>query len=196
MKEIWKAIPGYEGSFEVSNLGNFRSLDRMVPSKYGTLRNYPGKPLKVEEMKDGYKRIVLMKDAKKKRYMCHRLVAETFIENPNNLPFVNHIDGNRGNNSIDNLEWCTQEENEQHAVNVLGKTMKGKTNPKTVLCVELNKTFKSMRQAVLFLGNHACNEGIKKAIDANRPYHGYTFKFVSNESSTTIENTLENSGSE
>ena len=47
MKEIWKAIPGYEGSFEVSNLGNFRSLDRMVPSRYGSPRNYPGKPLKV-----------------------------------------------------------------------------------------------------------------------------------------------------
>ena len=58
MKEIWKAIPEYEGSFEVSNLGNFRSLDRMVPSRYGSPRKYPGKPLKVEEMKDGYKRIV------------------------------------------------------------------------------------------------------------------------------------------
>lgn len=196
MKEIWKAIPGYEGSFEVSNLGNFRSLDRMVPSRYGSPRKYPGKSLKVEEMKDGYKRIVLMKDAKKKRYMCHRLVALTFIDNPNNLPFVNHIDGNRGNNSVNNLEWCTQEENEQHAINVLGKTMKGKTNPKTVLCVELNKTFKSMRQAVLFLGNHACNEGIKKAIEANRPYHGYTFKFVNNESSTTIESISENDRSE
>lgn len=67
--------------------------------------------------------------------------------------------------------------------------MKDKTNPKAVYCVELDKTFKSMRQAVEFLGNHACNEGIKKAIVVNRPYHGYTFQFVTNESSTTIEPT-------
>lgn len=187
MNEIWKAVPGYQGSFEVSNLGNFRSLDRMVPSKYGTLRNYPGKLLKVEQMGDGYKRIVLMKNSKKKRYMCHRLVAETFIENPNNLPYVNHLDGNRGNNITTNLEWCTKEENERHAIDTLGKSMKGKTSPKAVLCIELNKTFKSMRQAVLFLGERACNEGIKKAIEANRPYHGYNFKFINNESSTTIE---------
>ena len=55
-------------------------------------------------MQDGYSRIVLMKEAIRKRYMCHRLVAETFIPNPNNLPYVNHKDGNRSNNYVDNLE--------------------------------------------------------------------------------------------
>ena len=70
--------------------------------------------------------------------------------------------------------------------------MKG--NSKPVYCKELDREFKSMKQAVEFLGNRACNEGIKKAILANRPYHGYTFSFI--ERSTTIENTLENSGSE
>lgn len=177
-EEIWKEIHGYEGSFEVSNLGNFRSMDRQVLSRWGGTRFYPGKPLKVEVMQDGYKRIVLMKDAKKKRYMCHRLVAETFIPNIDNKPFVNHIDGNRGNNCIENLEWCTKIENEQHSINVLGKTMKGKTTSKPVKCIELDKTFTSMRQAVEFLGNRACNEGIKKAIVANRKYHGYTFIFI------------------
>ncbi|MGN0966182.1 MAG: HNH endonuclease [Candidatus Coprovivens sp.] len=135
-----------------------------------------------------------MKNAIKKRYMCHRLVAVAFIENPNNLPFVNHIDGIRNNNKVENLEWCTQEQNEQHSINILGKTMKGKTNSKPVYCKELNKNFKSMKQAVEFLGNHACNEGIKKAILANRPYHGYTFSFI--ERSTTIENTSGEDGSE
>lgn len=191
MQEIWKEIPGYEGYFEVSNLGNFRSKDRIIKYKNSGFRNYPGKALKVEQMQDGYCRITLMKESVKKRYMCHRLVAETFIENPNNLPFINHIDGCRNNNMVSNLEWCTQSENEQHAINVLGKTMKGKTNPKPVYCVELDKTFKSMKQAVEFLGNHACNEGIKKAILAGRPYHNYTFQFVTNESSTTIETTSE-----
>ena len=187
MDEIWKEIPGYEGYFEVSNLGNFRSKDRIIKYKTNGTRKYPGKPLKVEQMQDGYTRIVLMKDAIKKRYMCHRLVAETFIPNPKCLPQVNHIDGLRNNNVVSNLEWCTQSQNEQHAVNVLGKIMKNKTNSKAVYCKELDRTFPSMRQAIGFLGNHACNEGIKKAILANRPYHGYTFSFV--ERSTTIENT-------
>ena len=188
MNEIWKDIPGYEGYFKVSNLGNFKSLDRIVKYKNDGTRVYPGKPLKVEQMQDGYCRIVLMKNSIKKRYMCHRLVAETFIPNPNNKLFVNHINGIRSDNSVSNLEWCTQEENEQHSIKVLGKTMKGKTASKKVYCKELNCYFKSMRQAVDYLGNRACNEGIKKAIEAKRPYHGYTFSFV-DESSTTIENT-------
>lgn len=184
MNEIWKEIPGYEGYFEVSNLGNFRSKDRKVPYRNGQMRNYPGKPLKTELTRDGYTRITLMKDAIKKRYMCHRLVALAFIPNPNNLEQVNHKDGVRNNNCVDNLEWCTNTENQRHAYNVLGKTMKGKTNSKAVYCKELEKIFPSMRSAIEFLGNHACNEGIKKAIKAGRPYHGYNFIFI--ESSTTI----------
>ena len=93
MQEIWKEIKGYEGYFEVSNLGNFRSKDRIVKYKKDGIRNY-----------QGYQRIVLMKDAIKKRYMCHRLVAETFIPNPDNKPFINHINGNRSDNRVENLE--------------------------------------------------------------------------------------------
>lgn len=185
MNEIWKEIPGYEGYFEVSNLGNFRSKDRVIKYKQSGLRNYPGKELKTEKMQDGYQRIVLMKEGIKKRYMCHRLVAEVFIPNPENLPQVNHKNGIRNDNTVDNLEWCTNLENQHHAYEVLGKTMKGKTNSRAVYCEELDRIFPSMRAAVEFLGNHACNEGIKKAIVANRSYHGYKFSFV--ESSTTIE---------
>ena len=144
-------------------------------------------------MADGHQRIVLMKNSIKKRYMCHRLVALTFIPNPNNLPQINHIDGIRNNNCVENLEWCTQSQNELHSVNVLGKCMKGKTNSKSVYCIELEKSFKSMKQTIEFLGNHACIEGLKKAILAKRKYHGYNFIFI--ECSTTIENTP-NGGSE
>ena len=177
INEIWKEIPGYEGYFEVSNLGNFRSKDRIIKYKQNGTRLYPGKPLKVELMQDGYSRIVLMKEAIRKRYMCHRLVAETFIPNPNNLPYVNHKDGNRSNNYVDNLEWCTQSENEQHSVNILGKTMKGKTCPKKVLCIETNVLYNSMNECIKWLGNNSCIEGLHKAIKANRKYHNYTFKF-------------------
>ena len=178
MNEIWKSIPGYEDAFEVSNLGNFRSKDRFVECRWGGLRKYPGKALKVEIMQDGYCRIVLMQHGKKKRYMCHRLVAEVFIDNPQNKPFVNHIDGNKSNNCVSNLEWCTQSENEQHSVNILGKTMKNKTYPKKVKCIETNVEFSSMKKAVETIGNRACIEGLKKAILAKRKYHGLTYEFI------------------
>lgn len=178
MSEIWKEISGYEGYFEVSNLGNFRSKDRIIKYKQDGLRKYPGKSLKVELMQDGYCRIVLMKESKRRRYMCHRLVAETFIPNPDNKPFVNHIDGNKSNNCVSNLEWCTQSENEQHSVNVLGKSMKGKTLPRPVKCIENDMIFDSMSKAIEFVGKPSCVEGLKKAIIAERKYHGYTFKFI------------------
>lgn len=66
----------------------------------------------------------------KKRYMRHRFAAQEFIPNPENKPFINHIDGNPSSNKVENLEWCTQSENELHSVHVLGKSMKGKTYPK------------------------------------------------------------------
>lgn len=173
--EIWKSITGYEGYFEVSNLGNFRSKDRFIKYKQNGIRKYPGKLLKTETIVEGYQRIVLMKEGIKKRFMCHRIVAQEFIPNPNNKPFINHIDGNPLNNKVENLEWCTQEENEQHSINILGKTMKGKTCPKKIKCIETNIVYNSMNQCVHALGNNACIEGLHKAIRANRQYHGYTF---------------------
>ena len=81
MEEIWKDIPSYEGYYQVSTLGNFRSLPRQIKYKNNGTRNYPSKSLKTETTKDNYQRIVLMKDGVKNRYMCHRLVAITFIPN-------------------------------------------------------------------------------------------------------------------
>ena len=175
MNEIWKEITGYEGYFEVSNLGNFRSKDRIIKYKKDGLRKYPGKNLKTETIVEGYQRITLMKDGIKKRFMCHRIVAQEFIPNPQNKPFVNHINGNPKDNRVENLEWCTQEENEQHSIRTLGKTMKGKTYPNKIKCVETNIIYDSMNKCVTALGNNACIEGLKKAIKANRKYHGYTF---------------------
>lgn len=178
MEEIWKEIPGYEDYYEVSNLGNFRSKDRIIKYKSDGLRKYPGKPLKIEQMQDGYCRIVLMKDGNKVRYMCHRLVAQTFIPIVEGKTFINHIDGNRSNNKVSNLEWCTQSENEQHSINILGKTMKGKTCPKKIKCIETGVVYKSIRELCKTLGNGACNEGVMKALKANRPYHNYTFELI------------------
>ena len=103
MLEIWKDIKGYEGLYQVSNLGNLMSLNYYRSGK-------PGLLIPVED-KDGYLQVTLCKDRKKKTFFIHRLVAEAFILNPENLPFVNHKDEDKTNNSVDNLEYCTHEYN-------------------------------------------------------------------------------------
>ena len=96
--EIWKDITGYEGLYQVSNLGNVKSLNYNKTGKEKILKGGKGK--------DGYLQVVLCKEDKRKTHTIHRLVATAFIDNPNNLPQVNHIDENNTNNCVDNLEWC------------------------------------------------------------------------------------------
>lgn len=94
--EIWKAVEGYSGFYEVSNLGNVKSLYRSVP-----------KLLSQKTDKDGYKLVSLYKCGESRTYRVHRLVATSFLPNADNLPFINHKDEVRGNNAASNLEWCT-----------------------------------------------------------------------------------------
>ena len=108
MKEVWKDIKGYEGLYQVSNLGGIRSLNKFVNTKGKSKRLIKGKTLTPFCDKNGYLLVNLYdKDNKVKQFRTHRLIAETFIPNPNNLPEVNHIDENKQNNCIENLEWCT-----------------------------------------------------------------------------------------
>lgn len=105
--EIWKPIEGYEGLYEVSTLGRVRSLGRVA--KNGTY--FPPIILKLKPNQRGYVQIRLHNDGEFKRMLVHRLVAEAFIPNPDNLPVVNHKDRNPSNNNVSNLEWCTQSHN-------------------------------------------------------------------------------------
>ena len=106
--EIWKWIKGYENLYQISNYGRVKSFPR----------NGTGKEIKIlrpQITKFGYLKISLHKDNKSKFFQIHRLVAETFIQNIKNKPQVNHKDGNKFNNYVDNLEWSTIAENNQHA---------------------------------------------------------------------------------
>lgn len=110
MKEIWKNIKGYENLYQVSNLGNVRSLTHIVRQYNGTkyiYRKYIGKILKFSISKKGYAKVILRNREKSKTYLVHRLVAEHFISNSNNLSQINHKDENKLNNCINNLEWCS-----------------------------------------------------------------------------------------
>ena len=105
-EEIWKDIAGYEGKYQVSNLGRVKSL------------NYLRKGIEKERIPNknnsGYLIVGLHKNGKIKQFLIHRLVAEAFIENPENLPQVNHIDENKLNNCVENLEWCSAKYNSNY----------------------------------------------------------------------------------
>jgi hypothetical protein len=109
MEEIWKDIEGYEGLYQISNLGNVRSLNW---KKSGERRNLWLKP-----HNKGYLQVELSKCGVKKCFVVHRLVAGAFIPNPDNLPQVNHIDEIKTNNAADNLEWCTRSYNVRYSLN-------------------------------------------------------------------------------
>ena len=116
-KEIWKDIEGYEGLYQVSNLGRVRSTTRkqlanIRNNKYITKK---GQVLTPMISNAGYGRVTLFKERKRKMYSVHRLVAMAFIDNPDNLPEVNHKDGNKRNNELHNLEWCSKSANVKHA---------------------------------------------------------------------------------
>ena len=99
MKEEWKDIEGFEGYYQVSNMGNVKSLNYNKTGKE--------KIMKTWDSGQGYQKVQLCKDGKSKTYTVHRLVATAFLENPDNLPVINHKDENPKNNNVDNLEWCS-----------------------------------------------------------------------------------------
>lgn len=150
--ETWKSIKGYD-NYEISTLGRVRNKEKV---------------LKAYKTDNGYFHIFLSKNGKQKQFLIHRLVADTFLKNPNNLKEVNHIDGNKGNNKIDNLEWCTRKQNVHHFFN---SNQRNCTKPKSVVQYDLqgNKinVFKSIREASKKVNIDAhyiiyCCKGIKK----------------------------------
>lgn len=143
MEEVWKDIPGFEGYYQASNLGRIKSL--------GTITKYrpQEKVLKLATTSLWYKRVHIGHAANRRTWGVHRLIAITFIPNPDNKPQVNHIDGNPSNNRVENLEWCTAKENIRHSYDKLGKKAH---NCRKVRCIETGVVYDSTAEAGRALG--------------------------------------------
>lgn len=149
MSEIWKPVVGYEGLYEVSNTGKVRSL------------NYLGKGI-VKVLRpsntNGYLQVWLSKNGKRKICYVHRLVAETFLDNPNSLPVVNHRNEKKSDNRVENLEWCTQKYN-VHYSDIWNN--KGKTGYRPILQFtksgEFVKEYPSLCEVERQTGIRRCN---------------------------------------
>lgn len=111
MAEIWKDVEGFEGYYQVSNFGNVKTVVRHDFKRNREIPEKIRKPICIH----GYLYCDLWKDGEPKRFAVHRMVATAFLENPHGKREVNHIDGNKSNNHVSNLEWCTHSENENHA---------------------------------------------------------------------------------
>ena len=108
MKEIWRNVVGYEGLYQVSNLGRVKRVERGITRKDGVKTNV--KECIIKSHEDDYEKVVLHKDKKKDFLLVHRLVADAFLENENNYKYVTHLDGNNMNNALSNLEWSDKKQ--------------------------------------------------------------------------------------
>lgn len=176
--EIWRAICGYEGLYEVSNLGNVRRI-----SRYGRTWLHT---CKAKVTRDGYLETTLVKDGKPKSIRTHRLVAAAFCENPHNKKEVNHIDGNKKNNHADNLEWCTSSENQKHAykMGLQGVCGGAILNRKKIRCIELDLTKDSLNEMQRTLNQlgYTKSTGLNRLStvmnNGSKTYLGLHFEFI------------------
>ena len=185
MNEIWKDIIGYEGFYQVSNLGRVRSLTRCVHvSNSNKKRTFKGSIKKGSyEIKNGYQVVGLYKNGKSKRFFTHRLVALSFIPNPDTFPQVNHKDENKKNNHLDNLEWCDAKYNTNYG-NCIEKRIapqRIKVSQFTISGKYIN-TYDSMAQIERLLGyNHSAICMCCK--NENHSAYGYKWKYAKNHQS-------------
>ena len=183
MIEEWRDIKGFEGRYQVSNKGRVRSLPRYVSNHTGKLF-VKGKILKQRPDFKGYMRIDIKDNDGKKKYKgVRRLVAETFIDNPLNKPQVNHIDGIKENNSVENLEWVTNSENQKHAYCLGLNRVTGRAGkpPKRVIKLssdgQVIEIFNSIAEAGKSVNARSSNIG-ECCRGHKKTAYGYRWKFM------------------
>ncbi len=174
LMEEWRPIEGYEDLYEVSNYGRVRSFDRIaVRYSNGGTQVRRGRILAlVLDRPEGYHRVLLCRNGNQKSHYVHRLVAQSFIPNPEKKPFVNHKDGDKTNNHVDNLEWCTQLENVQHAISTGLTKNKGSESPsaKAIVTCRGDKFGSAIEAAEYFgMANH---RNISKVLKGFRKHAG------------------------
>ena len=148
-KEIWKDVVGWEGLYQVSNLGNVKSISRIVIRKNKKEMYVKEKVLQPYKCSNGgYLSVPLSQNGKRFVESVHRLVAKAFIPNPKQLRDVNHKDGDKFNNKVDNLEWCSHSKNIEHAYRILGH----RHVCRKLLCVENGVVYKNSVEAAKALG--------------------------------------------
>jgi len=134
MTEIWKPILNYENFYLASSAGRIRSLERNIKHYRGGKSLYKGKIFeRSSASKHGYIYVPLHKDGINKQFSVHRLIAQTFIPNPDNKPYINHKNGIKTDNRIENLEWCTASENNKHAFKIGLKNQVGSNHNRSKL---------------------------------------------------------------
>ena len=164
--EEWRDVIGYEGLYEVSNLGNVRSCEHFTNGHHLMSR------VLRQNLSNRYLHVKLYKSQAKRSLRVHRLVAMAFVPNPDDKPQVNHIDGNRFNNSASNLEWCTSSENMIHAIKTGLFEPSTESTKKKVLQLDMNgnivNEWDSMTDAAKALGlqvsniSHCCSGRIRQ----------------------------------
>ena len=171
--EVWKPVYGYEGIYEVSSFGNIRSIDRFVPHKVSGRQFIKGRNMTCIKNNFGYFIVTMSKNGIVKKMYVHRLVAEAFIPNFENKPHVNHIDGDKSNNNIDNLGWVTALENNEHAWDTgLNRNCRQSVLAENVITGD-KIIFKSILDADRFAGGHVC-----QYIENGTIHCDYKFKFL------------------
>ncbi|MDY2883057.1 MAG: NUMOD4 domain-containing protein [Romboutsia timonensis] len=176
MEEVWKDIKGFEEIYQVSNFGRVKSLLRKRRNRNGYFY-IKEKILKQSINTYGYLQVCLYNNCERSVKRVHRLVAETFIPNPSNKPEVNHIDGNKTNNKIDNLEWVTSKENITHAFKIGLRTVTEEQKTKLRILRTGKKFTKEQREKLSeirkgennpFYGKHHNEKTKNKISEANK----------------------------
>lgn len=169
--EEWKDIKGYEGLYQISNRGRVKSLGNNKTRKEKILSLKPGN--------NGYIRVYLCRKREKtKPFLVHRLVAQAFLPNPDNLPVVNHKDENKLNNNVENLEWCTYQYNNTYGTKI--EKARKKRKGKKILCVETNEIFNGSKDVIDKMFN---GKGHRSTISAcclgkRKSAFKYHFKYI------------------